>query len=383
MLCPNCSFQNPNDAKFCQNCGQALPRVCPNCGTQNAAAARFCKNCGSKLEAAQPADIEATNLSAAPAYQDPRHARLAASAPAQLADKMRAAAHLAGERRVVTALFADVVGSTALAEQMDPEEWTVVMNHAFDALVPAIYHYEGTIARLMGDALLAFFGAPVAHEDDPVRAVYAGLDLLAAIRRYAEDVRHRYGIDFAIRVGLNTGPVVVGQVGSDLVYEYTAMGDAVNLAARMQSAARPMTLLITENTHRFVAPVFECKDIGEISIKGKSAPVRAYEVHGPKARPGSTRGVAGLQSAMVGRQVELEALMDLCAALSAGLGRAALIMGEAGLGKSRLIAEWKMAVSDSKPDRDDKVTWLEGHCLSYGKSMAYHLVNELLRNFLG
>jgi predicted ATPase/class 3 adenylate cyclase len=383
MLCLNCSFQNPNDAKFCQNCGQPLPRVCPNCGTQNAAAAKFCKNCGSKLEAAQPADSGVTNLSAGPAYQDPRHARLAASAPAQLADKMRAAAHLAGERRVVTALFADVVGSTALAEQMDPEDWTVVMNRAFDALVPAIYHYEGTIARLMGDALLAFFGAPVAHEDDPIRAVHAGLDLLAAIRRYAEDVRHRYGIDFAIRVGLNTGPVVVGQVGSDLVYEYTAMGDAVNLAARMQSAARPMTLLITENTHRFVAPVFECKDIGEISIKGKSAPVRAYEVSSPKARPESTRGVAGLQSAMVGRQVELEALMDLCAALSAGLGRAALIMGEAGLGKSRLIAEWKMAASDSKPYRDGKVTWLEGHCLSYGKSMAYHLVNELLRKFLG
>ncbi|HZD57292.1 MAG TPA: adenylate/guanylate cyclase domain-containing protein [Anaerolineales bacterium] len=323
MLCLNCAFQNPNDAKFCQNCGQPLPRVCPSCGTRNAAVAKFCKNCGSKLEATQPTDTGATSLSAAPAVQDPRHARLAASAPAGLADKIRTAAHLAGERRVVTGLFADVVGSTTLAEQMDPEDWTIVMNRAFDLLVPAIYRYEGTIARLMGDALLAFFGAPVAHEDDPVRAVHAGLDLLAATRRYAEDVRHRYGIDFAIRVGLNTGPVVVGQVGSDLVYEYTAMGDAVNLAARMQSAARPMTLLITENTHRFVAPVFECRDMGDIAIRGKTAPVRAYEVSAPKARPGSLRGVAGLQSAMVGRQNELEALVALCAALSAGLGRAA------------------------------------------------------------
>ncbi len=382
MQCPNCSFQNPDDAKFCQNCGQPLPRPCPNCGTPNAPGAKFCKNCGTRLEPSSPPAQSTSNLSVAPAFQDPRHARLAASAPAQLADKIRAAAQLAGERRIVTALFADVVGSTALAEQMDPEEWTVVMNRAFDVLVPAIYQYEGTIARLMGDALLAFFGAPVAHEDDPVRAVHAGLDLLAAAHRYADEVRRRRGIDFAVRVGLNTGPVVVGQVGSNLVYEYTAMGDAINLAARIQSAARPMSLLITENTYRFVAPAFDCQDMGEIAIRGKREPVRAYEVIGPKARPGSLRGVSGLQSAMVGRQAELQALMELCAAVSAGLGRGVLIIGEAGLGKSRLIDEWKASVANSAIYASQQ-TWLEGNCLSYGQSIAYHLVKELLRNFLG
>jgi class 3 adenylate cyclase/tetratricopeptide (TPR) repeat protein len=382
MQCPNCSFQNPDDAKFCQNCGQPLPRPCPNCGTPNGPEAKFCKNCGTKLGPSSPPAQGTSNLSVASAFQDPRHARLAASAPAQLADKIRAAAQLAGERRIVTALFADVVGSTALAEQMDPEEWTVVMNRAFDVLVPAIYQYEGTIARLMGDALLAFFGAPVAHEDDPIRAVHAGLDLLAAADQYAEEVRRRRGIDFAVRVGLNTGPVVVGQVGSNLVYEYTAMGDAINLAARIQSAARPMSLLITENTYRFVAPAFDCQDMGEIAIKGKREPVRAYEVIGPKARPGSLRGVAGLQSAMVGREAELKALMELCAAASAGLGRGALIIGEAGLGKSRLIDEWKANVANSAIYAG-KQTWLEGNCLSYGQSIAYHLVKELLRSFLG
>lgn len=360
-----------------------MPRVCSNCGTQNTADAKFCKNCGSKLQAPQPSDLGITNLSAAPAFQDPRHARLAASAPARLSDKIRATPQLAGERRIVTSLFADVVGSTALAEQMDPEDWTMVMNRAFDALVPAIYRYEGTIARLMGDALLAFFGAPLAHEDDPVRAVYAGLDLLEAARNYAEEVRHRYGINFAIRVGLNTGPVVVGQVGSNLVYEYTAMGDAVNLAARMQSAAQPMTLLITDNTYRFVAPLFECQDAGELVIKGKRELVRAYQVIAPKARPGRLRGVSGLESTMVGRRAELKALMDLYATLSAGLGRGAVIIGEAGLGKSRLIAEWKLALINSKIYPDHNLIWLEGHCLSYGQSMAYHLVSELLRNFLG
>jgi len=383
MQCLNCSYQNPDDAKFCQNCGQPLARACSNCGTPNAPAAKFCKNCGTRLETQPSQTQEISDLSTDPALQDPRHARLAASAPRQLADKMRAAANLAGERRVVTALFADVVGSTALAEQMDPEDWTMIMNRAFDVLVPVIYRYEGTIARLMGDALLAFFGAPVAHEDDPVRAVHTGLDLLAVARKYAEEVRREHGIGFSIRVGLNTGPVVVGQVGSDLVYEYTAMGDAVNLAARMQSAAEPMSLLISENTYRFVSPVFECVDLGEIAIKGKREPVRAYEVSGIKARPGRTRGVAGLQSAMVGRQAELEKLVGLSATVSAGVGRGALIVGEAGLGKSRLVAEWKAMLSNPGGSPNGKLTWLEGGCLSYGQSLAYHLVTEILRSAIG
>lgn len=382
MRCLHCSFQNPDDARFCQNCGQPLSRACPNCETPNAAAARFCKHCGFKFEASATRAAESAELSPTPAAQDPRHARLAAATPAGLAKKMRAAAHQAGERRLVTALFADVVGSTALAEQMDPEDWTAIMNRAFEALVPAIYRYEGTIARLMGDALLAFFGAPVAHEDDPIRAVHAGLDLLEAARNYAGEVRARYGIDFAVRVGMNTGPVVVGQVGSDLAYEYTAMGDAVNLAARMQSAARPMTLLITDHTYRFVAPLFDCRDLGEIAVKGKRAPVRAYEVHGLKAQPESVRGIAGLKSAMVGRQNQLDALMALCTALSAGLGRAALVLGEAGLGKSRLIEEWKAGVAELALESGRHPTWLEGHCLSYGQSMPYHLVTELLLDLL-
>src|SRR5581483_3299740 len=232
--CPNCQHQNPAEAVFCMNCGTKLARACTNCGTALPPAARFCMNCGQPVATSTPIDED-------------RQAKLAATTPAPLADKMRAA-HVEGERKLVTTLFADVVGSTALAEQMDPEEWTAIMNRAFERLSPAIHRYEGTIARLMGDALLAFFGAPVAHEDDPVRAIRAALDLLAAARAYAEEVRRTYGIEFAVRVGMNTGMVVVGAVGSDLKYEYTAMGDAVNLAARMQSAAEPGTVLIADNT---------------------------------------------------------------------------------------------------------------------------------------
>jgi class 3 adenylate cyclase len=396
MACPNCQFENPAGAKFCQNCGQPLPRPCPNCGTVNQASAKFCMNCGTKLGDAGPAGAQAGGSGgASQPVADPRLARLAAATPLALAEKIRASAHLAGERRVVTALFADVVGSTALAEQMDPEDWTAIMNNAFERLVPVVYRYEGTIARLMGDALLAFFGAPVAHEDDPARAVSAGLDLIAAARDYAREVRPRYGIDFEVRVGLNTGPVVVGGVGNDLVYEYTAMGDAVNLAARMQSAARPMSVLITENTYRFIAPVFNVSDLGAISIKGKTDPVRTYEVTGPKVKPGKLRGLSGFASPMVGREVELNALLRNSAAVHAGLGRAVLVTGEAGLGKSRLIEEWKaralgeeeaaVAAVKAAGDQDhgNTIHWAEGHCLSYGQGLAYHLLIDLLRSLLG
>jgi class 3 adenylate cyclase len=378
MKCFNCGFINPDEARFCQNCGTRLEAPCPTCGTPNPASARFCANCGSSL--GQTASAPA---SAPAGAADPRHARLAAAAPAALVEKARAAAHHAGERRVVTALFADVVDSTALAEQMDPEDWTGLMNQAFDALTGVVYRYEGTIARLMGDALLAFFGAPVAHEDDPLRAAHAALGLLDAARAYAAQVRAQYGIDFAIRVGLNTGPVVVGEVGSSLVYEYTAMGDAVNLAARMQTAARPNTVFITENTYRQVADAFDSTDLGTIPIKGKSEPVHVFELGLPKQHAGRTRGMAGLAGQLVGREGELSVLFKASRATIAGLGRAALIVGEPGIGKSRLVSEWKQRLLAGPPAAGPGIRWAEGRCLSYGQGMAYHLLIDLLYSLVG
>jgi class 3 adenylate cyclase len=325
-------------------------------------------NCGQPVAASTPTD-------------DARHTRLAAAAPTPLVEKMRAA-HLSGERKVVTALFADVVGSTSLAEQLDPEDWTAIMNRAFDRLSPIIYRYEGTIARLLGDAVLAFFGAPLAHEDDPLRATRAALEMIGAVREYASEVKQQHNIEFAMRIGLNTGPVVVGDVGSDLKFEYTAMGDAVNLAARMQSAARAMTVLISEHTYRFIAPVFECSDLGLIDVKGKAEPVRVYEVQAAKAQPGRLRGLAGLESPMVGREAELQALLQAGAAVRSGLGRAVAIIGEPGLGKSRLISEWKNAQSTPNAQTPNPITWAEGRCLSYGQGLAYHLILDVLRSLL-
>lgn len=200
-----------------------------------------------------------------------RLTRLAAAAPAPLAEKIRAT-RLEGERKPVTSLFVDVVGSTALAEAMDPEDWTGIMNQAFEVLTQAIYHYEGTIARLQGDAMLAFFGAPIAHEDDPERAVRAALDMIAGIDEYARELRATHGIDFRVRVGISTGPVLFGRVGTDLVYEYTALGDAVNVAARLQAAAEPGSVLITSETGRFVSARVELRALTPLVLKGKAEP---------------------------------------------------------------------------------------------------------------
>lgn len=379
MKCANCSHENEPDAGFCENCGSALVPACPNCGNSVKAGARFCKTCGFKLDAApaaaQPsrtpkADSRAANLDA-----------LRQAAPNAVAEKIRAQrGRSEGERKLVTALFTDIVGSTALAEQMDPEDWRDVVTGAHRRVSDAVYRYEGTIAQLLGDGVLAFFGAPIAHEDDPERAVRAALAILESMRAYAEDLRRTHRIPrFQMRIGLNTGLVVVGNIGSDLHMEYLAVGDTLNLAARMQSAADADTILISQNTHRQVAQLFECEDRGEISVKGKADPVRVFGVLGEVRGATRARGVSGLASPLVGRGRELSTLADTLADARAGRGSIVAIVGEAGLGKSRLIAEWrKLALAGDMPAR-----WVEGRCLSYTMNVAHHLSNDILRGLCG
>ena len=333
MICPQCQSENPNTARYCANCGSLLTFRCTNCQAELTPGARFCMQCGQAIRQQTPDD-------------EARHTRLAASVPAPLAEKVRAAT-LTGERRTVTVLFADVVGSTMLAGKVDVEIWAEIMNGAFERITPAVYRYEGTIARLQGDSLLAFFGAPVAHEDDPMRAVRAALDALVSIKVYSQQVRRQFGIDFEMRFCLNSGPVVIGPVNYAMKYEYTAMGGAVNLAALLKFSNRPMTVLITENTQRFVAPLFDLIELDPIAVKGRLEPLKAFQVSNPKAAPGSLRGLVGLESPMVGREVELASLIHLYDTVRSGLGRAVLISGDPGLGKSRLIAEWQEAIAKS------------------------------------
>src|ERR687885_2850292 len=203
---------------------------CPNCQTANPEGARFCFNCGNQLES--PARVD-------------------------------------GERKYVTVLFADVVDSTGLGERLDPEQFAEIMNGAFAFLDASITRYGGTVARLLGDAILAFFGAPVAHEDDAERAVRAGLSIQSAAREYAEMVKRSYGIDFSVRVGINTGLAVLAAVGDEIRTEYTAMGDTTNVAARMQAAAMPGTVLISASTYHLVKELFEFEPRGATMVKGK------------------------------------------------------------------------------------------------------------------
>jgi len=282
------------------------------------------------------------------------------------------------ERRVVTILFSDVKGSTPMAERLDPEEFTEIMEGAFDVLIEPVTRYEGTLARLAGDQILAFFGAPIAHEDDAERACRAALDIIAGAQEYAARLEAERGISgFNVRVGIHTGLVVVGEVGSDLRVEYTAMGDAVNLASRMETAAEPGTILITEGTYRLIAPLFETEALGPIEVRGKAEPVSVYRVLSAKAAAGKPRGIAGLESPLVGREAEFSALQGALERLRAGMGGIITIVGEAGIGKSRLVAELRRAAAPLN------VRWVEGRCLSYGGSIAYLPWLDMLHGLLG
>jgi class 3 adenylate cyclase/tetratricopeptide (TPR) repeat protein len=319
---------------------------CPHCQTANPAGARFCLNCGNQLEA--PPRVE-------------------------------------GERKYVTVLFADVVDSTGLGERLDPEQFAEIMNGAFAFLDASVTKYGGTVARLLGDAILAFFGAPVAHEDDAERAVRAGLEIQAVARKYAQVTRRDYGVDFEMRVGINTGLAVLAAMGGEIRTEYTAMGDTTNVAARMQSAAAPGTVLISAETYHLVKELFEFKARGTTKVKGKSAPIETYEVLAPKAVQGKMRGLEGegLSSPLVGRAAEFQLVHDKLEDVREGRGAFVAVVGEAGLGKSRLLAEVRRHVTAGSQDSGPRVTWLEGRALSYEQAVTYYPWRQVIREAIG
>jgi ABC-type oligopeptide transport system substrate-binding subunit/class 3 adenylate cyclase len=376
MKCPKCHYDCPPDFGFCPKCGTALQQECTQCGFQAPPDFAFCPKCGTPLAPAAPAPAP-----------DVTAERLQRLVPKEFAERLLATRGQVGkERRMVTLLFSDVKGSTQMAESLDPEEVMEIMDGAFGVLIEPMTRYEGTLARLMGDAILAFFGAPIAHEDDPERACRAGLEIIEGAQKYAARLEEERGIrGFNVRVGINTGLVVVGEVGSDLRVEYTAMGDAVNLAARMEGAAEPGTILITEDTHKLIAPLFETEALGPVQVKGKAEPVAVFRVLAPKAVPRKVRGVAGLESPLVGREAELGALREAMERLQAGVGGIVTLVGEAGIGKSRLVAEAqkRTLAKVSEPSQGwSPLQWVEGRCLSYGTSIAYLLWLDALRSLL-
>ena len=371
MRCPSCDTENPEQARFCLNCGSRLALACPQCRTELLPQAKFCFACGTPVGAPPPDDRRQRDAVAVRALK-----RLV---PQEFAERLLAArGKVSRERRVVTILFSDVKSSTQMAESLDPEEVMEIMDGAFNILIEPIYRHEGTLARLMGDAILAFFGAPIAHEDDPERACRTALEIIEGAKAYAARLEQERGIHgFNVRVGINTGLVVVGEVGSDLRVEYTAMGDAINLAARMEQNAPVGGILISHDTYRHVRGVFDVQPQKPLTVKGKTEPVQVYRVIGLKAKPRRVRGLEarGISSPLVGRDAEFAAVKGCIERLLDGQGGILSIIGEAGVGKSRLMAE----VRQQTPS----VQWLESRTLSFGRTISYWPFQEILWRYAG
>ncbi len=298
--------------------------------------------------------------------------------PKNLADKILASrASMKGERKQVTVLFADVTDFTSISEKLDPEEIHELISQALVFLTEEVHRYEGTIAQFLGDGIMALFGAPIAHEDAPQRALHASLGIRKRLSEYARKLRPQ-GIEFNMRIGLNTGLVVVGRIGDDLTMEYTAMGDTVNLASRMQGTAQPGTIRVSENTYRLAKGYFRFKPLGQVRLKGKTERVKAFQLVGygqAKTRFGASI-VQGL-TPFVGRQKELHNLMECFERVKKGQGQAVGIVGEAGVGKSRLLRQMVELLPR------EEYLYLEGECLHYGEAVAYLPLLNILRMYFG
>lgn len=356
--CPHCGHENPAGLAVCVNCATPLANLCPNCGFENPRGFKFCGNCGTNLltaSLARPSDSEQLR-------------RLRGFIPGQLVDKiLNASKQIEGERRTVTVLFADVVGFTTISEKLDPEAVYQIIDESVGAFREAIYAHEGTLDKFMGDGVMALFGAPVMHEDDPARALRCALDMQAALKTISDNLVARHGIPLQIRIGLNLGTVVVGDIGADLKMNYTALGDTVNVASRLQSVAEPGTVLASRAVYEQTRALFDFTELGSIRVKGRAEPVEIYQVLSIKREPGRIRGIPGLAAPMVGRARELarleKCLDDLTTQQRGGI---VLVTGEAGLGKTRLVAEATQWLAASPAH--DGIRILEGACVAYGHS---------------
>src|SRR6266508_1481551 len=271
MVCPQCQSQNRAEALFCDECGARLEMACPHCGEPNRRSAKFCGNCGQSInQGTAPAAASIAGIPAPETY-----------VPKHLAEKILATRHtLEGERKQVTVLFADIRGSTSLLEGLDPEEGQKIIDPVLRVMMEAVHRYEGTVNQVLGDGIMALFGAPIAHEDHALRACYAGLAMQAAMRTYTEEVRRIHGLELHIRVGLNAGEVVVRAIGNDLHMDYSAVGEATHLAARMNQMAMPGTIRLTAATLRLVESLVHITALGPVPVKGLAEPVEVFELAG-------------------------------------------------------------------------------------------------------
>jgi len=363
MHCPRCRHDNPVSSRFCAQCGARLSLSCGSCGADLVEGVRFCGQCGLAVSASR---ADPTRFASPEAYT-PRH----------LAEKiLTSKSAIQGERKQVTVLFADLKGSMELLADRDPEETRKLLDPVLERMMEAVHQYEGTVNQVMGDGIMALFGAPVAHEDHAVRACYAALRMQDSVTRYAEEVRRSEGIPIQIRVGLNSGEVVVRSIGSDLHMDYTAVGQTTHLAARMEQMATPGTVLTTAGTLDLAEGYVEARSLGAMPIKGLEAPLEVFEVVGAgmarsRLQASARRGL----SRFVGRSLELDQLREALARAREGHGQVVAVVGEPGVGKSRLFHE--LAQEVPRPQ------WLvlESRSVTYGKATPYLPITALLKDY--
>lgn len=365
MKCPECQFDNIEGVNFCNECGHKLEVSCLECGKLNPQGSKFCNECGQNLKILK----ETSSID----YTKPK-----SYTPRFLADKiLTSRSSIEGEKKLVTVLFADVANYTSIAENLDAEEVHQIMDSFFKILMDEIHKYEGTINQFTGDGIMSLFGAPLAQEDHAQRACYAALAIQRAMIGFSDMLEKAKGFDFKLRIGLNTGTVVVGSIGDDLRMDYTALGDTTNLAARMQQNAKPGTIIMSDSSYKLISQHFVTKPLGKIQLKGKAEPVASYLLK-------SARGIRTLMdiaaekglSPLAGRKEELNRLHQFWNLANKGRGQVVFIVSEAGIGKSRLIFEFHRSLSE------EKVTWLEAYSMTYGKNMPFLTLMDLLkRNF--
>ena len=333
---------------------------------------KFCGQCGTPLQ-------QAPATPGPDPCQDTGLLDLRALMPRALADKIRAVGdELAGERREIAVLFADIANFTCACQSLDSEDAYLVVDEVMSLLVSVVYKYEGTIDKFTGDGVMALFGAPVTHENDPERAVRAALEMQAAIRPLQGRVQQQHGFGLQMRIGVNTGLAIAGRIGSDLHMEYTVIGETVNLAQRLETAAEPGTVLVSFSTYQPTRPLFDYATPAPVAIKGMAEPVQAYRPLRLSLNPGRVRGLPGLQVPMVGRSGDLARLQEALARVRRHRRTmVALITGEAGLGKSRLLSEFRVSLAHAD------VSFHQGNCLAYARSRPLWVVADLLRNILG
>ena len=364
--CPKCQFENPEGSLFCGSCGSPMEIkiICIQCGIENPCNFNFCNNCGSNLHQPQKTSQEIN-------YTEPQ-----SYTPKHLAEKiLTTRSSIEGERKFVTVLFADVANYTSISEKLDPEEVHQIMDGCFKILMDEIHKYEGTINQFAGDGIMALFGAPMACEDHAQRACYAAIKIQSALEKYSQNLELRFDIQFKMRVGINSGLVVVGSIGNDLRMDYTAVGDTTNLAARMESTAEPGGILLSNNTQKLVKDFFELESIGEIEIKGKEQLQKAFQLINTGdvgTRIGAS--VAKGLTRFVGRKSSMSTLTEAIKKIKSGFGQIVGIVGEAGVGKSRLLIEMRNSMSQ------DNYDYFEGRCLQYGGSMLYLPILDIFRS---